>query len=491
MMSTNNDNLSISLQDYLLENKDSDNPIPYLNAISNFVPDKGKERTNEDDKPLVFDISNHFTTADVSERIHLTNAKFDEIFSNTLIYFETTEYLLYKAIQKGEKDVNYLNSELLNYLNRNYPELIKFKVDTKQMIKRLDVAICGYYVLQPLIDHPDTTDIKICSPSDIRVRIKGKAYSSSGRFLDVNDLYKFIDGLCLRNGVNLYSSPVITFTDDHDKNYILRFVISSPTVNAVPYPYMHIRKVPKTKPSLFELTTTKHNCMVTPPMKDYLINRAKWSRGIVFAGPPGSGKSTLLNAFIEFIPRTRETLVIQENDELFTSQPGFMFKHVSHGYDGSRPYSLEDLGKMALVEGCNEFIIGEVKGGEMRNVMTLLNAGGYAALTVHSTNAYETMDKLADLVKYGSSYSFEEARRMLKTFDTIVYMEGYKVRQILQVQGYDDDTKQFIYLPIFKYDETKDPMTFLNNHANTLSPNNTADDASNASSLPSSNIFFE
>jgi Flp pilus assembly CpaF family ATPase len=107
---------------------------------------------------------------------------------------------------------------------------------------------------------------------------------------------------------------------------------------------------------------------------------------------------------------------------------------------------------MALVEGCNEFIIGEVKGGEMRYAMTLVNAGGYAALTVHSTNAYETLDKLADLVKYGSSYSFDEARRMLKTFDTVVYMEGYKVREILENEGYDDDTKQYKYINIYRYD---------------------------------------
>ena len=143
--------------------------------------------------------------------------------------------------------------------------------------------------------------------------------------------------------------------------------------------------------------------------------------------------------------------MIQENDELFTEQSGFMFKHVSHGFHGEPVCTLEDLGKMALVEGCNEFVIGEVKGGEMRYAMTLINAGGYAALTVHSTNAFETLNKLADLVKYGSSYTFEEARRMLKTFDTVVYMEGYKVRQILEVAGYDDKSGQYRYIPIYKY----------------------------------------
>jgi Flp pilus assembly CpaF family ATPase len=165
-----------------------------------------------------------------------------------------------------------------------------------------------------------------------------------------------------------------------------------------------------------------------------------------------SGKSTALNAFIEYIPKTRESLVIQENDELFTSQSGFMFKHPTYNFHGEGVCTLEDLGKMALVEGCNEFIVGEVKGGEMRYVMTLMNAGGYSALTVHSTNAYETLDKMADLVKYGSSYSFDEARRMLKAFDTVVYMEGYKIREILEVNGYDDDRKDYNYINIYRYE---------------------------------------
>ena len=259
----------------------------------------------------------------------------------------------------------------------------------------------------------------------------------------------FGDGLAIRNHVDIFSHPVITFTDKHDPKYILRFTISSPMVNAVDYPYLHIRKVPKTKPTFDDLIEAG---MLNEDVKLYLIDRAKASRGIVFAGPPGSGKTTALNAFIEYIPKTRETLVIQENDELYTEQSGFMFKHVAHGFQGEPVCTLEDLGKMALVEGCNEFIIGEVKGGEMRYAMTLLNAGGYAALTVHSTNAYETMDKLADLVKYGSSYSFDEARRMLKTFDTVVYMEGYKIREILEINGYNDDTKQYNYVNIYRYD---------------------------------------
>ena len=414
---------------------------PLLNQGLPYIPDAG--RTQEDDFAAIWDAASKMK----KRKTRMSDNDFEKIYMGIMQFYRETELLNYERWQRGELKPAEFYKECMARLRKEYPEQMSNESDFNVMMDRINTAMFGYDVLQPLIDDPDTSDIKVCGPYDIRVRVKGKAYKSNACFINDYDLFAFIRGLGIRNGKDILKYPCITFTDMHDANYILRFTVTAPYVTAFGYPYMHIRKVPKNKPDFDELI---RRGMLNEDIKLYLIDRAKASRGIVFAGPPGSGKSTALNAFIEYIPKTRETLVIQENDELNTKQSGFMFKHPSYGFGGEPVCTLEDLGRMALVEGCNEFIIGEVKGGEMRYAMTLLNAGGYAALTVHSTNGYETLDKLADLVKYGSSYTFDEARRMLKTFDTIVYMQDYKIQEILECVGYDDETKQFQYINIYR-----------------------------------------
>lgn len=752
-------------ESYLLNELEKQNK-PYIPSVP---------RTIEDDKALTWNAKLFEST----KRTHCSAERFEKIFSETMTYITTTEHHMYMDIQRGNTTEREFITWLRSYFNRTYPEM-RNDNDFNIMYERLHTAVFQYYVLQPLIDHEDTSDIKVCAPDDIRVRVKGKAYRSSSTFINEMDLFQFIEGLALRNGLD-FSHPEITFTDTHDKHYLLRFLISAPAVNAVNYPYLHIRKVPRDKPDFKKLVEDE---MLTPMVVEYIKDRIKTSKGIVICGQPGCvdkdteffngkewksiadyhdgeqvlqfdittgeadlvypiryikepcdkmyhfetkygidqtlspehrviyykqkkkfgrkywsdeayemtaeqlmneqntgkfnggfktdfyydgpgldlsdielrimlavicdgsftgkgrhcrihlkkqrkidemqllidewkkpyrrttcangytdfifdaprrekvfsfdwyrcsqeqlkticanvlqwdghqdeigrkqftstskasadfiqfsfsacgyratiykderkgqpyhtsgkkyerksntynviicnknivamkwhndgrdnntvletvipedgykycftvpthalvlrrnnkifitgncGKTTLLNTCLEVIPKTRETLVIQENDELHTKQSGFMFKHVTHGFHGEPVITLEELGKMALVEGCNEFIIGEVKGGEMRYAATLMRSGGYCVYTTHSLAARETLPRCADLVKQGSDYSYEDACKMLKNVETIIYMEDYQVQEILEVKGYDVEKHDFIYVPIYK-----------------------------------------
>ena len=400
-------------------------------------------RTIEDDKALTWNAKLFEST----KRTHCSVERFEKIFEETMAYITTTEHHMYMDIQRGNTTEREFIAWLRGYFNRTYPEM-RNDNDFNIMYERLHTAVFQYYVLQPLIDHEDTSDIKVCAPDDIRVRVKGKAYKSSSCFLNEMDLFQFIEGLALRNGLD-FSHPEITFTDTHDKHYVLRFLISAPAVNAVDYPYLHIRKVPRDKPDFDKLVKDE---MLTPMVVEYFKDRVKTSKGIVLSGPPGSGKTTLLNAGLEVIPKTRETLVIQENDELFAYRKGVKFQHVVNyeGRNGEIPVSLEDLGKLALVAGANVFVIGEAKGAEICSAITLSNSGCRTAITIHSNSSTDTINKMADLAMRGYAEDMDQAKRMLTSFQTIVYLEDFQIKEISEIVGYNEAAHDMEYRYIYR-----------------------------------------
>ena len=194
--------------------------------------------------------------------------------------------------------------------------------------------------------------------------------------------------------------------------------------------------------------------MFDKKIHDYLLDCGKYSRGVVFAGPPGSGKTVCLNWFLEkAYEQSAEILVIQENDELFCYRKGVMIQHVvNYASDDELPVDLEELGRLALVAGANVFIIGEAKGAEICSAITLSNSGCRTAITIHSPSSTETLDKMADLAMRGYATDYEQARRMLKSFQTIVYLEDFQVKEISEITGYDEQTKEITYRNIYRKD---------------------------------------
>ena len=58
---------------------------------------------------------------------------------------------------------------------------------------------------------------------------------------------------------------------------------------------------------------------------------------------------------------------------------------------------------------------------------------------------------MTDLALRGSSnLNYDQAKRMIKSFEIIVYMENYKVKEISEIIGYDEDKKDMIYRAIYE-----------------------------------------
>lgn len=420
---------------------------PFLNRIERYEPLKLPNPADKID--MIYDLE----TKDKTVKTLTPYKNFNDVFKEILIMVNGTDYHNFVNVLKGDETqesyMAFLEKEITDkYINDNFNGFHMEAEDLPYMMEKLYNALFKLYVVQPLIDDPEVTDVKITAPDSIRARIKGKAYMSNITFIDRNDYLRFVNTICIRDRV-LQNVPAQTFTDRNDENYVLRMSLTSEFVNAVEWPYLHIRKVDRDKMLSDDLIKAG---MMDEKIRDYLLDCGKNSRGVVFAGPPGSGKTVILNWFLEdAYEQSAEILVIQENDELFCYRKGVMFEHVVNYATKTKPtVSLEQLGQLALVAGANVFVIGEAKGAEICSAITLSNSGCRTALTIHSPSSTETVDKMADLAMRGYAADYKQAKRMLKSFQTIVYLENFKVQEISEITGFDEEKGDMEYRYIYR-----------------------------------------
>lgn len=433
----------VKLQEVTLNNATSDKP--FLNQLESYSFSKLTEMDPRTE--LEYDLR----TKDMDIQLNTSYDNFIEIFQEVMQYITRNKRDNYYSVLKNKDEEKSFFSVVDAHIKKHYTSTRRLpEEDLPALMAKLRRALFDLYIVQDLIDDPMITDVKITDPKSIRVRVHGKAYLSNITFIDAEDYFRFIQGVAVSNNIDL-SVPSQTFTDETDDNYILRFSLTAPYITSTGYPIIHIRKIPRKKPMSEELMAAG---MFDEKIKNYLIDQSiNKGKSIVFAGPPGSGKTTALNWFLEDgYESSAEILVIQENDELFSYRKGVMFEHVVlNPQRGELPCTLEDLGKMALVAGANVFVIGEAKGGEISSAITLSNSGCRTAITIHSQSSKDTIDKMADLAMRGTAnITYDQAKRMIKSFQIIVYMEDYQVREISEIIGYDEDKKDMIYRSIYE-----------------------------------------
>ena len=149
--------------------------------------------------------------------------------------------------------------------------------------------------------------------------------------------------------------------------------------------------------------------MLDEKIANYLIDRARNGKGLIFTGKGASGKTTLMNMLLDCIPFNKSGLVIQESEELFSDvHPHLLFEHIVSNGTGVQ-YDLQDLARNGLLTDLDYFVTGEVKGAEAKYFINAADTGHRCWCSVHSPSSTDAVDKLADYVMYETKYSKEEA----------------------------------------------------------------------------------
>lgn len=396
------------------------------------------------------------------DKVHMREEDAKIFLDELLDYFVASESKLLNIINSNPADEK-LKDKVIKIAKAQL-NLRKLNPDDMEFVIDLFVKyLLGYYILDEFINDPDISDIKVLNYDHIRLKKLGKRYNANVKFINKEDYIKFVNLIATKNKKNLSDINALqTFTDKtSNKDFILRIDITTPFIASSDVPYLVIRKISRHKYTIEQL---KEKGMLDDEIAEYLLKRLETGHGMLFTGAGASGKTTLMNTILENVSHDKSGLVIQENEELFTyppaidengneildengnyvgGHPDMMFKHiVTTNGEGKISYSLASLARHGLLEDIEVFVIGEIKGDEASGFTMASYTGAYCIASVHGQNSEEAINKLADYTKLATGYKFEDCLKMLTGIDTIVFLKKFKVCEISEVHGFNEEEKR-------------------------------------------------
>ncbi len=301
---------------------------------------------------------------------------------------------------------------------------------------------------------PTVTDILVNTHKRVYVERHGKLQLTGVRFKDNNHLKKIIDRIVSAVGRRIDETcPMVDarLPDGSRVNAII------PPL-AIDGASMSIRRFATDPLELEDLVTLG---TLTPEVGELIKGIVKARLNIVISGGTGSGKTTLLNVLSRFIPDDERIVTIEDSAELQLKQD-----HVVRLE--TRPPNIEDKGEITqrdLVKNSlrmrpDRIILGEVRAGEVIDMLQAMNTGHDGSLTtIHANTPRDALLRMETLVAMsGLNIPIEAVRRYISSAIHIIIQSARLVdgsRKVVSFQEVVGMENQIITMQeIFNFEQT-------------------------------------
>lgn len=369
-----------------------------------------------------------------------------------------------------EKIIKDIREQLSEYQTEDGAAITEEEKDI--VMELIDRELWGYGIIDTYIHMPDISDIKIYGRNRVMCKELGERKAIDVEFESEKAYLKFVSKLLERNKINLGTANAIqTFTDTSLDDFILRITVISGLLTDSGVPLIAIRKIPKNKYDLMNLTgkgmfrrgrkekreqkKSRSNRVfeqMNPELGPILFQMIS-SKGILFTGKGASGKTTLMNAMIAEIPHDESVMICQENAELFDlNHPDLFGCHVlTNTGDSKISYELGDLTRAALLVDLDRVIVGEVKEGSEAAGLSKASMTGHKCWTsVHGESCQMAVEKMADYISQATGYTTRDALKQILGFEYVVHLTDFRVDEIVRITGWDSKEESLIYETVYK-----------------------------------------
>ena len=322
-------------------------------------------------------------------------------------------------------------------------------------VRRLDI-------LQELLDDDTITEIMINGTEGIFIERDGRVSQWYKRFEDrtkLDNLVQQIVASCNRT-VN-EASPI---ADARLAGGARVNIVLDPV--AIDGPVVTIRRFPNEPITMAQLIRWES---ISPEAAGFLGTLVKAGYNLFISGGTGSGKTTFLNALSEFIPDEERIITIEDNAELCLLNRRNLVRLEARraGQEGgAREISIRELIRTSLRMRPDRIIVGEVRGGEMIDLITANSTGHDGSLsTGHGNNPRDMLARMELMFCMGDmELPLSAIRRQIAAgIDVMVHLgrlrdHTRRVLEILEIDGYDFETGEILVHTLFKFrEEGEDP----------------------------------
>ena len=319
------------------------------------------------------------------------------------------------------------------------------------LVQAIQNEVMGLGPIEPLIADPTVSDILVNGSSAVYVERFGRLERTAIQFSDDDHVYRIIEKIVSRIGRRIdESSPMVDarLPDGSRVNAII------PPL-ALDGPMLSIRRFSATPLQVADLVRLG---TLTADMAKVLEGLVTCKMNVLISGGTGSGKTTLLNMMSAFVPETERVVTIEDAAELRLQQP-----HVVRLE--TRPPNVEGRGEITqrlLVKNSlrmrpDRIVIGEVRGGEVLDMLQAMNTGHEGSMTtIHANSPRDAMTRLENMVGLsGVSIGLKPIRQQIASALTAVIQVSRmtdgsrKVTSIQEITGMEGDVIEM--QEIFQY----------------------------------------
>ena len=313
--------------------------------------------------------------------------------------------------------------------------------DLGQLVLNIQNEVMGLGPIEPLIADPTVSDILVNGPMSIYVERYGRLEPTSVRFSNHDHVLRIIEKIVSRVGRRIdESSPMVDarLPDGSRVNAIIAPL-------ALDGPVLSIRRFSVTPFGIKELID--HGTL-SADMAAVIEALVRHKTNVLISGGTGSGKTTLLNALSSFVPADERIITIEDAAELRLQQPHVVrLETRPANVEGKGEITQRSLVKNSLRMRPDRIVVGEVRGGEVLDMLQAMNTGHQGSMTtIHANSPRDAMIRLENMVNLaGIKVGIHPIRRQIASAINVVIQVARladgtrKVLSVQEITGMEGD----------------------------------------------------